>query len=260
VEAFARHRVDVDVDDQHVLFVGRRRRDEVPVGVVDERCAVEDELVLAPQGVDVSQRDDIIRRARREHPFAEVVDAGAERRSVDVDDHLGPRPRLPLGGTRWIPNVLTDAHSDLDAGDHEDGGAVAACEVPVLVEDAVRRQVVLVVDAAHLAVRADGGGVVEVAVEVGESDDGSDALRRGRDLPERLLVRADECGLEEQVFGGIPRDNELGKGDDVGVGGARPLDRVPDDLGVSFDVADRRVHLSERETQRPHTTIVRSER
>jgi hypothetical protein len=139
VQSFACNGVDVDVDDEEILGEGRTGRHEISVGVEDEGRAVEDEFVLAADEVDVAERHHVVRGARSEHPAAELVDAQSVRRSVDVDDQLGSRPRLPLGRARRIPDVLADADADARAGDHEDGGFVAAPEVSILVEDAVVR-------------------------------------------------------------------------------------------------------------------------
>ena len=78
-------------------------------------------------------------------------------------------------------------------------------EVAVLVEDAVVRKEALAVERLHLAGRAHGAGVVEVAVEVRDADEGDDAARLLRDLRERALRGADEARAQEQVFGRVRR-------------------------------------------------------
>ena len=64
----------------------------------------------------------------------------------------------------------------------EDGRLRAGLEVAVLVEDAVVRQVLLVVDAGERAVVEDGGGVEDVVALVDEADDRGDAARGAHDL------------------------------------------------------------------------------
>ena len=69
-----------------------------------------------------------------------------------------------LGGLRGsrrpvLPDVLADRDRDVDAADLHDLGLVARHEVAELVEDAVVRQVVLVVPRDDAAAVDDGRGV-----------------------------------------------------------------------------------------------------
>src|SRR3546814_12827228 len=68
-------------------------------------------------------------------------------------------------------------------------------EVAVLVEDAVVRKVVLPVDVHELSVVEYGGGVIDVAVPVGEAEDNGDSDRRLSDLVHGLQVVAYETWL-----------------------------------------------------------------
>jgi hypothetical protein len=125
-----------------------------------------------------------------------------------------------------------------------------ACEVAVLVEDAVVGQETLAIDRLHLAIGADGTGVVEIAVEVGRADERDDAAGRAGDLRERTLGRAQEAWPEQEVLRRIPSDGELGHEHEVGVGVAGLVDRVEDPLPIAFEVADDGVDLGERESHR----------
>ena len=104
----------------------------------------------------------------------------------------------------------------------EEVEAVARREVAELVEDAVVRQEALLHERLHLAARADGRGVVEVAVEVRRSDDGDDPARRASDLLERLLGGTHEAGAQQQILRRVAGDRELGEEDEVGACGSWP--------------------------------------
>ena len=121
----------------------------------------------------------------------------------------------------------------------------------MLVEDAVVGQEALAVDRLHLAVGADGAGVVEVAVEVGRADERDDAaVRLLGDLGERALRGADEARAQEQVLRRIAGDRELGEEDDVGARAPRLVETGEDPLAVPVEIADGRVDLGQREPHR----------
>ena len=85
----------------------------------------------------------------------------------------------------------------------------------MLVEDAVVRQEVLAVDALDLAVRADEGGVREIAVERRRAHERDRVGARARDLVDGLPRRPDEAGAEQQILGRVAGDGELGEDDEV---------------------------------------------
>ena len=121
----------------------RRAGEQRAVGVDDERVAVEDELVLAADHVDVGERAAGLARPPRAQLEAHVVLVALVRRPVDDHEqsgagvaHLGDRPAV-------LPEVLADGERDVDAVDADHGRARARDEVAELVEHAVVGQVVL---------------------------------------------------------------------------------------------------------------------
>ena len=118
------------------------------------------------------------------------------------------------------PRVLADRDRDPYAGDDEqravDGGRR---EVALLVEHRVVGEQVLVVHAEHPAVRAHRGRVEEVAPRFGEADDRGRTPGTRRDLLERLTRLRHERRAQQQVFGRVAGDGELGEGDEIA---ARP--------------------------------------
>ena len=190
----------IDVDEHQRLLEARRAREHRALVVDHERVPVEDQLVLAADGVAERDVRRGVARARAEHLLALAVAQQVERRRGDVHDQLCAGEREIGRGRPRLPHVLADRHADERVAVLEEVEAVTGREVAELVEDAVVRQEALLDDRLHLAARADGGRVEEVAVEVRRADDGDDAARRARDLLERPLGRADEAGPEQQVL------------------------------------------------------------
>ena len=158
------------------------------------------------------------------------------------------RARSVAGG----PGCQTSSHTVTPDGrlaDPQQDQVVARREVAVLVEDAVVGQEPLVVDRLHLAVRADGARVVEVAVEVGEADERDQAACGGGELVQARLGGTDEAGSQEEILRRVARDGELREEDEVGAAGARLVETLEDPAPVPVEVADDRVHLHERESQ-----------
>src|SRR3989304_5587658 len=77
-------RLQVEVDDEEVLLEGRAVGDELAVLVEDHAVAVEDELVLAADHVDVADVDGVVGGARGDHALAEGALALVIGRAVDV--------------------------------------------------------------------------------------------------------------------------------------------------------------------------------
>ena len=233
----------------------RAAGEQVALGVEGERAAVEDELVLAADLVDVDQRRVGVGGAGGQHPLAVGRLAAVVRRGVDVDRQLGAAVGLHGERTVGAPHVLADADADLDAADLvqlERIGLVAGREVAGLVEDGVVGQETLAVGADDLAAGADGGGVEQVAVLVDVADDGGAVARAGGELGQRGLVVGDEAGLEHEVLGRVAGDRQLGEGDDVAAGGVGPVVGVDEQGEVAVEVADGRVELGQRDAQDGH--------
>ena len=118
-QPFAVHGWHRHVDDHQVVDELRGPRQQRALVVEHDRTAVEDQLVLAADLVDVHDRRVRIGRPGRQHPLALGALAGVERRTVDVDADLGAGGRLLGDGTERAPDVLADRDAHLDATDHE---------------------------------------------------------------------------------------------------------------------------------------------
>ena len=195
---------DRHVDDHEVLDELLAAVEQVAFGVEGQRAAVEHQLVLTADLVDVDERRVAVGRPRGEHPLAVGGLASVVRRGVDVDGELGTA--VGLHGERSIgaPDVLADADADVDATDHEQLeriGLVAGSEVAGLVEHRVVGQQTLAVGAEHAAVGAHGGGVEQVEVLVDEAEHGDATSRVTGKASQRRLVVGDEARLEDEVLG-----------------------------------------------------------
>ena len=248
--------IEIDVGDHEILGERAPARDALRALVEDDAAAVEDQLVLSPHHVEKGHADEIVDGASGQHHLAIVRLARVERRAVDRDDQFRTRQGLPARGTARIPDVLTDVHGERDVTAGEHGRFRARLEVSVLVEHAVVRQVLLVIDAGPAAVVQDRGRVEDVVALVDEAHHGGEAAGGAGDLGQRAQVRLDERRLEEQVLGRVAGDRQLGKGHQAAAERARLLETGADLGDVALEVPDRRVDLGEGDPVAAHGGIV----
>ncbi len=130
-------------------------------------------------------------------------------------------------------------------------------EVALLVEHRVVGQQVLAVHAQHASVRAQRRRVREVALRLGESDDGGETTGAGRELLERLAAPGDERRAQQQVFGRVAGERQLGEGDEVAAGGVGPLVGVEHAVDVAVEIADDEVELRGGESEAGHRLRIR---
>src|SRR5581483_260546 len=215
----------------------------------DAAVAVEDELVLPADRVDVGDEGAVVGRALGDHPLALDSLGRVVGRAVDVDQQLRAVLRLPRHRAGGIPAVLAHGEADANAVLLEDRALVAYREVALLVEDAVVRQENLVIDRLDLAVADERGRVEDLTLLIDEADDRRDAARRGDDRFELLEVVAHEGGLQDEVFRRIAGEGELGEAHDVGLRFARLVDAADDESRVAGQVADDGVDLGQGHPQ-----------
>ena len=163
-------------------------------------------------------------------------------------------PAPPQGLLAWgaarVPDVLADAQADEVTAYLENRGARALAEVAILVEDTVVRQVALVIAVQNLAARGDGAGVVEVSVEVDETDRRRHPFRHpARELLQSVQVVPDEARPEEQVLRRVTGRGQLRESDDLGAAldrlgeGVRRLLHVPPHVAYDcVDLGQRHLH------------------
>src|SRR5262245_47542941 len=255
VQALFEDLLGVDVGDDQVLLEQFAAGDDAPALADDQALAVEDQFVLAAHQIHVCERDGVVFGARGQHPLAVAPFAGVVGRSRDVDDQLRPGERLDLRRTARIPDVFADVHADQRVAVREDRRRPPRVEITVLVEDAVIRKEVFVVDAFQPSVANHGRRIVNVDRPVHEADDRNYAGRRGDDSIQSLQVRGDELRFEQEIFRGIAGQREFGNRDYVRPDFTRALD-VGDDLGrVAGEIADRGIDLRERYADGGHVNL-----
>ena len=246
---------DRHVDDDEILDELLAAVEEVALGVEGQRAAVEHQLVLAADLVDVHQRRVAVGGTGGEHPLPVGGLAGVVRRGVDVDGELGAAVSLDEERTIRAPDVLTDADADVDAADDvqlERVGHVAGHEVAGLVEHGVVGQQPLAVRAEHPCVGTHGGGVeqIEVLVDVAEHCDATPGV--AGQAGQRRLVVGDEARFEHEILRRVAGDAQLREGGDVAAGLLGEVVGAQDLGDVAVEVTNRHVELGQGDTQHGH--------
>ena len=240
--------LEVEVADQQLLGERGGAREHRAVGPEDGAAAVEDELVLPADEVAVGDGAEAVARACREHLLARLALAEVVGRGRDVE-HAGRAERGRLGDGVGQPDVLADRQRERALGRLDVQRAAPGRERALLVEDAVVRQLALVVAREDLAVREHQRGVAHaVAVEPRAADD-ERHLDLGREQLRLGLAGAQERGPQQQILGRVARDRELRREHEIG---ARPRGvgtGVGDALPVLGKRSDREVELGQREAE-----------
>ena len=124
--------------------------DQLALVVDDERRAVEDQLVLPADLVDVDDVAVGVLGPGGDHPLPLALPAREVGRAVGDHDELGAARGLLGDRSLRAPHVLADRDADLHASDLVQlQGLVAGGEVALLVEHGVVRQEALAVGADH---------------------------------------------------------------------------------------------------------------
>ncbi len=251
----------------------RRPGQHRPVRRDDHRVALEDQLVLTTDHVDVRDGGAGLGGPPAHHRKPQVVLVQLVRRAVDVDHQPDPGP--PGGGERppGLPQVLADGQCHVHPAQPDHGEHVAGHEVAVLVEDAVVGQMVLEVGGDHLAAMQQRGGVARSPARLGFRAD----LRRPVSVQvahhDRQVTEAvggqiggepGECRLggghegppEDQILHRVTGQHHLREQDQLGTGGGGPAGPGADETGVAGEVTDTGVDLAQGETQGGHVLIL----
>ena len=185
--------LDVQIDDQQVLFELRAGRKNVPVGPGDHASAVENKFVLPANLVDVRHERPIAPGGGGYEPLPRLTLVDFKWGPVDVDDQLGAGLTLDLRRSGRLPNVFANVEADSAVSEVGHGAYGAGHEVAPFVEHPVIGQVDLVVHALHVAVGDEGQRVEQMPVHfVDEPHDGRDVF----DLNGQLLQKSPVFGHE----------------------------------------------------------------
>ncbi len=252
-EPLAVGRAHLQVEDRHALLELRQGSHQTAVGVEDHRGAVEDELVLASHRVHVDQGARGIGRPRRQHPLAFRQALGVVRRGVDIDHQLGPCRGLGAHRARRVPGILADRDADERPSYQVQAlGPGAGREVALLIEHRVIGQVTFVVNPADLASSTNSSRVVQVDTFVDEADDSGAVFRGLGHLGQGDKVVGHEPGLEQQVFGRVAGDDQLGEHSQVGPRLLSLAQSAQDPFHVPAQVAHHGTELAQSDAQPSH--------
>ena len=224
---------------------------EAAVGVEGEGGALEHQLVLAADEVEIDQRQAALDDAGDRDALTDRELVALVRRGVGDEQDLAAGLEDAFDRIR-PPDVLADRHADAHAAKDDRAGRGARREHPLFVEDAVVRQVDLEPDRFDPALGQERHGVVQFAVlDPGQAEQhGGSAVRR---LPRQLFAGGAagllEGGLQHQVLGRIAGEIELRRQHEVGAERGGLGARLADAIAIARDVADDRGDLRERDDE-----------
>ena len=253
VKPIPKDRFDAEVRQQEILSESGCAGEDVSLLVDDETGPVEYELILSADQIAEGKDRAVIGRPRGDHLLAKAPLSIVIGRRRDVDNQLGiSRERLIVSGSARRPDVFADVYAKQDPVHLVDFRGVTCLKVSIFVEHAVVGQVGLVVDVDELSIAGNRGRVVDVVLPVDESDDCGDLLRLSHDQIEGTQIGRDELGLEQEIFGRIARDCQLGKDDNGRAEVPGLADSVQDLFPISVQVTDGEVDLREGDSKVVH--------
>ena len=253
VQARVEHLVEIDIGDHQVLFERLAFGDHFAILIEDHAAAIEHDLVLPADQIDVAHDGDVIRGAGRDHAAAAIGLAGMVGRRRQVQDHLGAAAHhLFLGRSAREPDVLAHVDAEHHAVEREHDAVALGREVAVLVEHAIVGQVALARGTDEAAVVEDRRRVVEVDIALERAHGHRHAGGMRGERTGVLETGLDEPGLQEQVLGRVARQDHLGEREQLDAQRACAGDGVDDPGGIAVEVADGRIDLGETDAEHSH--------
>jgi len=232
--------------------------------VDDDRVAVEDQIVLTADQVDVGYDRVGLDGAPGDQRQPHFVLVPFEGRAVDHDEQAGIGLQHPVDRAAVAPEVLADHQGDIGPADAQHEQFVPGNEDAVFVEHRVVGQMVLRVPghdtpvlhhARHIL--GDGGRRVagaQFARRVRSVRVPDDHRKRAetlvgqtrRERDRRRTGGAQEAGTGRQVLDRVPGQRHLTDREQIGSGGGSGTRGNQDLLGVAGEVSDRGVCLGQR--------------
>ncbi len=241
---------EIDIDCEDIFFEMRSTLNDFAILIHDERAAIEYELILTADHVQVHDRQLYVLNALSDDALTALLVVERVRRSVDHHEQLRACRLRRAGGAR-LPNVFADQKRRSNAVEIDDAGVLAVLEIALLVEYRVVRQLLLAVVRERLTLSNEDrriedalGGVLGIADEnCNPVSFRAYALDRRGDLPAQALVK-------QQVLRRIAAQRELGEEHDIGVEPlARVHRRVENTLCVAGDISDKKIELRQGEPE-----------
>ncbi len=153
----------VEVDDGDRFVPRGKLLRQRPVRVEHERRAIEHQLVLPADAIDVHDGQARLAGARDGLLAAQRLLARVVRRAIGDQQHLRAGHLRARGG-RGKPDVFADDEAEAQAVDVEHARRIARREVALFIENRVVGQALLAIDLRDAAVADDRHRVVALAV------------------------------------------------------------------------------------------------
>ena len=236
--------------DDQCFFPRRELHGEARVGIENERRAVEHQLVLSSDLVEIGQRDTRLGDARGDDVEAHVRLLPVERRAVRHEENFRAA-FIEAFAHLLLPDVLADRHADLDTAEIDRPRQRTGVEHALLVEHAIVRQIDLVAHRRDAAAVDQRHRVVDLVLV--RPHTANDHRRPGLKLMRQGFNRCargrSEGRLAHEVLGRIAANVQLGIEDQVGAFRSRACARLLQPLRVAGDIAQHRVELCKRNFQ-----------
>jgi hypothetical protein len=178
----------------------------------------------------------------------QIAGATFARRAIQAAYDALPWPERETASRYCFPDTPWARELSSAFGDVRDGRLRLLRQV----EHLVVGQFLLAVVGEQRAIAKQRGGVVNAAIRIfGVTDHDGDAANFGAHAIECRIHLLAQSVVEQQVFGGIARQAQLGHQHQVGLEpAARLVRRVDDALHVARDVAHEQVDLGKADTER----------
>ncbi len=225
------------------------------IAIGHDRGAIEGERVLPAHHVDVQQGRAGFAGALGQQRVALGVLAAFVWGRIGDHHQLGTVAH-GIGQRFGEPQVFADQHAHGYALQLEHAAAAIRVDVEItaFVEHRIVGQFALAVGVQHLAVAQHAGGVVDHCPGgLGPANHRGDAVRGFGDPAHGHLAVVQEARAQQQVFGRVAADGQLGEHHQLGAELiARLGDHRDDVVGVLRDRAHRKIELGHRDADRRH--------
>ena len=230
------------------LLEHRHLQGQRAVGIEHEGSAIEHQLVLPADLVEIGHRQPRLGDPRHHQVQAHVILVALERRAIGHQQDFGPGLGQRLAGF-FGPDILADRHAEAHALEGDGAGSRARLEHPLLVEHAVVRQVELVAQRFDLAIGQQRHGIVQVVAVAPRQ-----AHQHGRagdrvlcQFLDRRLAGRNKTWPQHQILGRIAADEQFRKQDQIGIRRLGPRLARLGEIGI--DGAQRGVELGQRDDE-----------
>ncbi len=229
----------------------RRLGDQPAIGVERERGAIEHQLVLAADEVEVDQRQAGFRHPCHGKLHPVVLLAGLEGRRIDDDQELGTAFLEPLGNV-GKPHVLadhgpeTDSATILEVEPHRSGNRPRG-KHPLLVEHPVIRQLVLRPPPLDHTVGQQEDAIARALSGLrpgsAKQDGGRPRRRVRRQRIDQRRRALQQRRLEHQILERVAGERKLGKHDEIRASRTGVGMKPPDQRQIAVEVTDGGIAL-----------------